>query len=225
MNKDFIWHSNRPIFGPTFPLSIFPKSTWTRWRTKPSRHWHPCKSSKEAQSQTPTKVEWSDTTGSDLGTGSERGDQQGDPGDKRKNQEPREASPSRRVAGSGGPVYRSSGHWNRRFGPRSPICGKSLGASKPRQARRPFLRQHRSRRDRPDLPKSGRGFPRPLPSSFPNRAVPPRRGTECWRPKTRFRPMDWISPNKRLRLPEKAAGCTNTPPGMVGWISSRCGIG
>ena len=101
------------------------------------------------------------------GTGSERGDRQGDPGDKRKNQEPREASPSRRVAGSGGPVYRSFGHWNRRFGPRPPICGESLGASKPRQARRPFLRQHRSRRDRPDPCRNrAEAFHDPCPRHF-----------------------------------------------------------
>ena len=48
------------------------------------------------------------------------------------------------------PIYRSFGHWNRRFGSRTPICGKSLRASMPRQARSSFLRQYRSRRDRPD---------------------------------------------------------------------------
>ena len=48
----------------------------------------------------------------------------------------------------------------------------------------------------------------------------PRPEMECWRPKRHFRPMGWISPNKQLQLPEKAAGFTNTPSGMAGWISS-----
>ena len=105
------------------------------------------------------------------------------------------------------------------------FVGKALGHPCRDKLAVHFLRQYRSRRDRPDSSRNrAKACHDPCLGHLQIGRYPRDQKWNVGGRKGIFRPMGWISPNKQLQLPEKG-GFTNTPSGMAGWISSRCGTG